>query len=142
MIALVNDVPSWPLRSRYAVIVAEPARVEPIWSDAWFPLDQPARLSDRPRGPDTCGRGIVQDCGVRDRRRLPWAKPRFELVLLVLVAAAALSPVYTNSVQDASRLCLTRALEHGRVVISPCIGGWSDRAVYDGRLYSDKAPGM
>jgi hypothetical protein len=76
------------------------------------------------------------------RQRFPWAKPRFELALLVLVAAAALSPVYASSVQDTSRLCLTRALEHGHVVISPCIAGWHDRAVYDGRLYSDKAPGM
>ena len=58
------------------------------------------------------------------------------------MAAAAISPVYTISVQDVSRLCLTRALEHGRLTISPCVGGSIDRARYHGDVYSDKAPGM
>ncbi len=74
--------------------------------------------------------------------QLPWRRPRFELLLLALVAAVALSPVDHASDPDASRLCLSQALVHGRLTISPCIGWSVDFSRYDGRIYSDKAPGM
>ncbi len=74
--------------------------------------------------------------------RLPWAKPRFELALLALVAFAALLPVYPGSTQDVSRLCLSRAVLHGHLTIQPCASKSIDRAIYDGRQYSDKAPGL
>src|SRR5215208_1530551 len=73
---------------------------------------------------------------------LPWRRPRRELLLLALVAAAALSPVYATSGQDIPRLCLTRALAHGHVDVGRCIGAAIDRARRDGRTYSDKPPGM
>jgi len=74
--------------------------------------------------------------------RLPWRRPSHELLLLVLVALVALSPVNHASDPDASRLCLSRALVHGRLTISPCIGDSVDWSHHDGRIYSDKAPGM
>jgi hypothetical protein len=73
---------------------------------------------------------------------VPWARPRHELLLLVLVALAALSPVYVVSSQDISRLCLTRSLVQGRLTVAPCVGHEVDKARFDGRTYSDKAPGM
>jgi hypothetical protein len=73
---------------------------------------------------------------------VPWARPRFELTLLALIAVAALSSMDYVSSQDVSRLCLTRALEHGRVTVDDCIGSNFDRAERAGHLYSDKAPGM
>ena len=75
--------------------------------------------------------------------RLPWARPRHELLLLALVAGVALSPVNVINPQDVSRLCLTRALEHGHLVVDGCVGnGDTDRAFRAGHVYSDKAPGM
>jgi len=74
--------------------------------------------------------------------RLPWRRPSQELLLLALVAFVALSPVNHASDPDASRLCLSQALTHGRLTISPCIGDSVDWSHYDGRIYSDKAPGM
>ena len=73
---------------------------------------------------------------------LPWGRPRHELALLALVAFVALSPVNHVSDPDASRLCLSQALVHGHVTIAPCIGWSVDFAEVDGRIYSDKAPGM
>jgi hypothetical protein len=73
---------------------------------------------------------------------LPWRRPRFELPLLALVAAAALSPVYHAADADASRVCLTRALAQAHLTVGPCIGDSVDFARYHGRRYSDKAPGM
>jgi hypothetical protein len=73
---------------------------------------------------------------------VPWARPRHELLLLMLVVLAALSPVYVVSSQDLSRLCLTQALVHGRLTVAPCVGHEVDQARFDGRTYSDKAPGM
>src|SRR5947209_20321880 len=73
---------------------------------------------------------------------MPWRRPRHELLLLVLVAAVALSPAYVVSTQDASRLCLTRALVHGKLTIDPCAGRTLDQARYAGRSYTDKAPGL
>src|SRR5262249_40518362 len=71
---------------------------------------------------------------------LPWRKPRHELLVLVLVAAAALLPVYAVGAQDNSRLCLSQALAHGHVSNDGCFG--LDRAVHGGHGYSDKAPGL
>jgi hypothetical protein len=72
----------------------------------------------------------------------PWRRPRRELLLLALVAAAALSPIYSVGTQDQSRLCLTRALVHVQISNDSCLKISRDRARYGGHLYSDKAPGM
>ena len=76
------------------------------------------------------------------RRRLPWARPRFELVLLALVAVATVSPVLAYGDQDQSRLCLTEAFLHGNVSNDACLANAFDHSVYAGHLYSDKAPGL
>jgi hypothetical protein len=73
---------------------------------------------------------------------IPWARPKHELLLLVLVALAALTPIYAVSAQDISRLCLTRSLLEGHLSISPCVGHAFDQARFSTRAYSDKAPGM
>ena len=78
----------------------------------------------------------------RPGSRLPWGKPRYELLLLLLVAAAALAPTNSVSVQDVSRICLTRALLHGHLTVDNCIGEIIDRSSYGGHLYTNKAPGM
>jgi uncharacterized repeat protein (TIGR01451 family) len=62
--------------------------------------------------------------------------------LLVLVAVAALLPVFTVNAQDVSRLCLTRAIAHGQISADACLANALDRASFGGHLYSDKAPGM
>ncbi len=80
--------------------------------------------------------------GPTESTRLPWAKPRYEFALLALVAVAALLPVYPGNTQDVSRLCLSRAVLHGDLAILPCAKKSLDKAVYDGRVYSDKAPGL
>jgi hypothetical protein len=74
--------------------------------------------------------------------KLPWARPRHELLLLALVAVGALTPVYQFGEQDHSRLCLTQALVHGRVSNDACLSSALDKASYGGHLYSDKPPGM
>ena len=78
------------------------------------------------------------------RGSLPWRRPRRELALLALVAAATLTPIFATNSQDASRVCLARAVLHLHVSSTYCLSGpyGGDRAKYDGRLYSDKAPGM
>jgi hypothetical protein len=73
---------------------------------------------------------------------LPWEKPKRELLLLALVAAAALSPVYVVSTQDLSHFCLTRAIVAGELKIDECAGNTVDRSVYNGHYYSNKAPGL
>jgi hypothetical protein len=73
---------------------------------------------------------------------LPWARPRRELLLLALVAAAALSIVSPPSVQDSSRFCLTHGIEAGRLTVDNCIGETIDRSFYGGHFYTNKAPGM
>lgn len=73
---------------------------------------------------------------------LPWRAPRHELLLLCLVAAAALQPVYSMNAQDQSRICLSTAFAHGHVSNDRCLAGSFDRALYRGHFYSDKAPGM
>jgi len=72
----------------------------------------------------------------------PWRRPRRERLLLLLVALAALTPIYVVSTQDVSRLCLTRSLLAGDLTIGSCAGDTVDRARYQGRIYLDKAPGM
>jgi hypothetical protein len=78
----------------------------------------------------------------RARPELPWRRPRFEALLLALVAVVALSVVQDTNSQDASRLCLSRALVHFRITVDDCPGLQIDRASRGGHLYSDKAPGM
>jgi len=72
---------------------------------------------------------------------LPWRKPQREWLLLALVAATALTPIYAVSSQDVSRLCLTRAMLAGHLAIGPCAGDNFDRASFAGSTFSDKAPG-
>lgn len=65
-----------------------------------------------------------------------------EWLVLVLVALAALSFTHPANTQDATRLALTQAvLEHGEVEIGR-YGTPTDRAERQGRLYTDKAPGL
>lgn len=73
---------------------------------------------------------------------LPWQRPRRELLLLTLVAAASLSVVYPAGAQDVSRMCLTRAITQGHLAADQCLAGSVDHADYGGHLYSDKAPGV
>ncbi len=75
---------------------------------------------------------------------LPWRRPRHELLILALVAAATLTPVYPINAQDVSRVCLTRSLVHLRLSNDTCLGTTFavDRSSYNGHFYSDKAPGM
>ena len=80
--------------------------------------------------------------GPTESTRLPWAKPRYEIALLALVAFAVLLPVYPGNTQDVSRLCLSRAVLHGDLAILPCAKKSLDKAIYDGHVYSDKAPGL
>jgi hypothetical protein len=67
------------------------------------------------------------------------------VLLLVLVAAVGLSPVYpVNDGQDVSRICLARALVHLRLSADDCLAAplAVDRSSYGGHFYSDKAPGL
>jgi hypothetical protein len=73
---------------------------------------------------------------------LPWGRPRGERLLLVLVAFAALLPVYRVNAQDQARLCLSQALVEANLANDPCFSNSFDRASYGGHLYSDKAPAM
>lgn len=79
---------------------------------------------------------------LRTRIPVPWAKPRAELLLLVLVGAVALSPVAGYNEQDSSRICLTRALLAGRLSDDTCFAYTVDSSRYGGHLYSSRAPGM
>jgi len=65
---------------------------------------------------------------------------RFELPVLALVALAALPVVNLTGPQDRTRYELTRhVVLYHTLTLEP---GLFDRAVFDGRSYSDKAPGM
>jgi hypothetical protein len=72
----------------------------------------------------------------------PWARPRYELALLALVAATALTPIAQYSFQDQTRICLSEALLHGRVSNDECLRYTGDRSRFNGHLYTDKAPGL
>src|SRR5262249_20943482 len=78
---------------------------------------------DRGVGVDLRQRGPPGTSDREDRlelRTLPWAKPRYELLLIALVALVAFSPWYGNNSQDVSRLCLTNALQHGNLSNDDC----------------------
>jgi hypothetical protein len=65
---------------------------------------------------------------------------RFEPVVLALVAVSALSTVNLAGPQDRTRYELTRHIVlYHTLTVEP---GLFDRAVFAGRTYSDKAPGM
>ena len=65
---------------------------------------------------------------------------RLEWLVLLLVALASLAVVNLTGPQDRTRYELTRHIVlHHTLTVEP---GLFDRAVYDGRSYSDKAPGM
>jgi hypothetical protein len=65
---------------------------------------------------------------------------RFEPLVLALVALAALPPISLTGPQDRTRYELTRHLVlRDTLVLEPSL---FDRAVFAGRTYSDKAPGM
>jgi hypothetical protein len=62
------------------------------------------------------------------------------VLVLALVAAAALAPVNLAGPQDRTRYELTRHLALAKSIeLEPTL---TDRATYNGRTYSDKAPGM
>jgi hypothetical protein len=73
---------------------------------------------------------------------LPWARPRLELLLIVLIGAVALSPVTGYNEQDSARICLSRALLAGRLSDDTCFAYTVDSSRYGGHLYSSRAPGM
>lgn len=73
---------------------------------------------------------------------LEWRRPRHELLLLALVAAAALAVVLPVDAQDASHWCLSRSLTSGRLYDDVCYRSTGDRSKYGGHLYSNKAPGL
>jgi len=65
---------------------------------------------------------------------------RFEWPVLALVALAALPVVNLTGPQDRTRYELTRhVVLYHTLTLEP---GFYDRAVHDGKTYSDKAPGM
>jgi hypothetical protein len=65
---------------------------------------------------------------------------RFEALVLMLVALAALPPLSLTGPQDRTRYELTRHLVlYHTLVLEPNL---FDRALFAGRTYSDKAPGM
>jgi hypothetical protein len=65
---------------------------------------------------------------------------RFEPLVLVLVALAALPPISLQGPQDRTRYELTRhVVLYHTIVLEPNL---FDRALFAGRTYSDKAPGM
>ena len=65
---------------------------------------------------------------------------RFEPLVIVLVALAALPILNVTGPQDITRYELTRHLvQHGTLTVER---GLFDRAEFGGRTYSDKAPGM
>src|SRR5436305_1029284 len=62
------------------------------------------------------------------------------LVVVALVALAALAPISLAGPQDRTRYELTRHVAlHGTIRLEPRL---FDRAVFDGRTYADKAPGL
>ncbi len=65
---------------------------------------------------------------------------RFEPLVLALVALAALPPISLAGPQDRTRYELTRhVVLYHTLTLEPNL---FDRALFDGRTYSDKAPGM
>ncbi len=87
-------------------------------------------------------RGFAGLDRLREQAPFPWARPRAEGLLLVLIAAVALSPVFVYNEQDSSRICLSRALVAGRLSNDGCFPYSVDHSSYGGHFYSNKAPGM
>src|SRR5438067_11165341 len=79
---------------------------------------------------------------LRRRAPLPWARPRAELLLLVLIGAVALTPVAGYNEQDSARICLSRALLAGRLSDDTCFAYTVDSSRYGGHLYSSRETGM
>ncbi len=75
-------------------------------------------------------------------RAFPWRRPRYELLLLALVAVAVLLPDHSMNAQDQSRLCLTQALLHGHLHNDTCFSSAFDAAKHGRHWFSDKAPGL
>ncbi len=73
--------------------------------------------------------------------RLPWARPRRELVLLILVAAAALPVVQHVEAEDSTRMCLSIALTRGHLYNDTCFTA-AGSAVAGGHSYANVAPGV
>jgi hypothetical protein len=73
----------------------------------------------------------------------PWSRYPREGLVLLLVALAALGPVYATTWQDSSRLALTQSLvDDGRVEIDRFAGQTGDKSFRGGHFYTDKAPGV
>jgi hypothetical protein len=70
---------------------------------------------------------------------VPWRAYRLEPLVLALVALAAFAVVHVSGPQDDTRVALTRSVVDGRLTVPRTL---FDRAVYGGRSYSDKAPGI
>jgi hypothetical protein len=62
-----------------------------------------------------------------------------ERLVLALVALAALTVVHVAGPQDDTRVAFTRSIVQGKLTVPNEL---FDRAVYGGRSYSDKAPGI
>jgi hypothetical protein len=62
-----------------------------------------------------------------------------EWLVLALVALTALTVVHVAGPQDDTRIALTRSIVEGKLTVPDNL---FDRAVYGGRSYSDKAPGI
>ena len=76
-------------------------------------------------------------------RDFPWRGYRLELPVLALVAVAALALVHGETAQDVTRLCVTYSiLNYGSLELEKSARSGSDYALFDGRYYTDKAPGM
>ncbi|HUY72093.1 MAG TPA: hypothetical protein VMV08_07605 [Gaiellaceae bacterium] len=82
------------------------------------------------------------EAGTPASARFPWARPRHERLLLLLVAVATLTVVQPHGAQDVSRMCLTLAVPHARLSNDSCLAGNGDLASFGGHSYSDKAPGL
>jgi hypothetical protein len=72
--------------------------------------------------------------------RLPWARPRGERLVLVLIALAALTLMQPDNPQDASRLSLSQSVLHGTLAVDR-YRPW-DHSAYGGHWYTDKAPAL
>jgi hypothetical protein len=76
------------------------------------------------------------------QRFLPWGRPRHQLLLITLIAAATLTVLPSGGAGEASHICLAKALIHGRLTIDGCAKHTVDRSLYGGHRYSNKAPGL
>ena len=75
--------------------------------------------------------------------RLPWRGYPREWLVLLLVALAALGPVYADGWPDVSRLALTESIvDRHTVNIDPYHQQTGDESYRHGHFYTDKAPGM